>query len=474
MSPRPTSISELQQLFDADPSQVVAQARAAGRAAEAATEALSAFTCISPDIEATAESLAASGAAGKPLFGVPVSVKDSLHVTGLPRWHGTAMATGKLSTIDSAPVQRLREAGAIIIGKTSMSEMGLLASGLGSQFPVVRNPWDTSQTPGGSSSGAGASIAAGVTVAGIGTDIAGSVRLPAAHCGLAALKPTQNTLPYASASTWRSAGPMARTAADLRRLFAVVSQTDTSDHLSFAYDQPLAAERPTSLPNQRGLPNRSGLRNLSGLRVGVMEHPGYGPTMNTETQRLFDNALALLTNAGAELSPYSMGVTDDDFDALDRCLMVRGHAEIAAADPDRVHYLLPQVRAWLDAGPTLAASDYYRDFEHLSARAGGLLTAASEFDLIVSPTMGDHTFAANAFGPDESQSLLHHCNYTAWWNQTGQPAVSLNMGFAADGLPAGLQLAARRRDDWRLLDIAEFVETQLALDIEWPDLVVEA
>lgn len=461
MSARPTSISEIHQLIANDPGQVVAQTRASVRAAAVATEQLSAFTCTHPGAEARAEQLASEGRLSRPLFGVPLSVKDSLHVTGLPRWHGTAMAPGRESGIDSAPVQRLEEAGAVIIGKTSMSEMGLLASGLGSQFPVVRNPWDPTRTPGGSSSGAGASIAAGVTVAGIGTDIAGSVRLPAAHCGIVALKPTQNTLPYASASTWRSAGPMARTVADARTLFEVVSRTDTSDQLGFGYDvAPGSTRRP--------------VENLRGLRVGVMEWPGYGPRMNADTARLFRAAVDLLAGAGAELVDYSLGVTEQDFAALDRCLMVRGRAEIAAVDPDRVQYLLPQVRDWLDAGPQLSAVDYYRDFEHLSARAGQLLGAASEFDLVVSPVMGDHSFPAEDFGPDLSQPLLHHCGYTAWWNQTGQPAMSINMGLAEDGLPVGLQLAARRRDDWRLLDIAEFVESQLALDLEWPDLGVEA
>lgn len=461
MVARPRSVAELHQLFQADPAQLPAQTEASLRAAELATDRLSAFTCTHPGAGARAAELAGQEASDRPLWGVPVSVKDSLHVTGLPRWHGTAMATGKESGFDSAPVQRLQEAGAVVIGKTSMSEMGLLASGLGSQFPVVRNPWDPTRTPGGSSSGAGASIAAGVTVAGIGTDIAGSVRLPAAHCGIVALKPTQNTLPYASASTWRSAGPMARTVADARTLFEVVSRTDTSDQLGFGYDV-----EPGS--------TRRHLEGLAGLRVGVMEWPGYGPRMNADTATLFRRALDLLAGAGAELVDYSLGVTEQDFAALDRCLMVRGRAEIAAVDPDRVQYLLPQVRDWLDAGPQLSAVDYYRDFEHLSTRAGQLLTAASQFDLVVSPVMGDHSFPAEDFGPDLSQSLLYHCGYTAWWNQTGQPAMSIPMGLAGDGLPVGLQLVARRRADWSLLDVAEFVEAQLALDLEWPDLVVEA
>lgn len=461
MSVRPTSVSDLQQLFRADPAAVVSEAVTAGRAAELATDHLSAFTCVSPDLADAAAEVVAAGPDGKPLFGVPLSVKDSLHVTGLPRWHGTAMATGAVSGFDSAPVQRLREAGAIIVGKTTMSEMGLLASGLGSQFPVVRNPWNRSQSPGGSSSGAGASIAAGVTVAGIGTDIAGSVRLPAAHCGIAALKPTQNTLPYASASTWRSAGPMARTVADVRTLFEVVSRTDTSDQLSFGYD--------VAVGSTRHRPD-----DVSGLRIGVMEWPGYGPRMNEDTARLFRSAVDLLAGHGAELVDYTLGVSEQDFEALDRCLMVRGRAEVAAVDPARQRHLLPQVRDWLADGPDLSAVDYYRDFEHLSARAGQLLTTASEFDLVVSPVMGEHTFAAEDFGPDASRSLLHHCNYTAWWNQTGQPAISIPMGVGSDGMPIGLQLAARRRDDWRLLDIAEFLEAHLALDLEWPDLVVEA
>ena len=398
-----------------------------------------------------------------PLSGVMVSVKDSLHVPGLARWHGSATHPGTISTTASVPVERLTRAGAIIIGKTSMPDYGLLASGLSSQFGVIRNPWDPRVSPGGSSSGAGASVSAGVTESALGTDIAGSVRLPAAHCGVTALKPTQGTLAYAPASTWRSAGPISRRVTGVRSVYQALTGPSAADQLSARTDSPQGGA--VSTPSWEPSPAL-----LHGLKVGVLEWPGYGPTMDGDTSTLFDHALALMGEHGASLSDVNPRITTDDFYALDRCLMARCLAELETCPDELRHYLLPQVLEWSRPGRNHSASDFYRDFEHLSSTASRLNVVFDAFDVVVSPVMGVHWFPAEDFGPDIGKPLLYHTNYTAWFNQTGQPAVSLPMGLSTRGLPVGLQIAGRRFDDFALLDIAEAIERILDVQLDYPVL----
>ncbi|QIM17106.1 amidase [Leucobacter insecticola] len=389
----------------------------------------------------------------KPLWGVIASVKDSFHVPAMPRWHGSAAHPGAVSTTASVPVQRLVEAGAIILGKTTMPDFGLLASGVSSTFGVTRNPWDLSASPGGSSSGAGVAVATGATPFALGTDIAGSVRLPAAHCGITALKPTQGALAYAPASTWRSAGPMARTVRETRKLFQVVAIPDPSDQLSREIPR-LNQERP---------------RSLRGVNIGVMEHPGYGPRADSTTAQLFRNATDLFADQGAHLTAVLPNLHDTDFEALNRCLMVRCIAELEGCPAERRDSLLEEIRIWAAPGRDLSAVDYFRDFEHLSTVSARISAQFASYDLIVSPVMGVHRFPATDFGPDTTAPLLYHANFTAWFNQTGQPALSLPMGLSSEGHPVGLQLAGPHGSDFALLEFAETVEELLALTLEYPD-----
>lgn len=389
----------------------------------------------------------------QPLFGVPITVKDSLHVPGLPRWHGSATHPGEISTAKSVPVRRLEAAGAIIVGKTAMPDYGLLGAGVSSQYGIIRNPWDLTKNPGGSSSGAGVCVAAGVTPLSIGTDIAGSVRLPAAACGISALKPTQGSLGYAPASTWRSAGPMARSVAEVRALYRVVAGPHAEDQLSLA-TTPIEAA--AELP-------------LQGLRAGVIEYPGYGIGMDAETGRLFEQTLATLASLGVELTRIDPGLRDEDFYALDRCLMARCLSELATCEEDARDRLLPEIQEWVQPGRSLTAENYYTDFEHLSATASRLASVYDEFDVIFSPVLGDHQFAAEDFAPDTSQALLYHTSYTLWYNQTGQPAVAMPMGLSSEGHPVALQIAAPRFQDFALLSVAEAVERVLDLNLVYPD-----
>ncbi|MDQ0733762.1 Asp-tRNA(Asn)/Glu-tRNA(Gln) amidotransferase A subunit family amidase [Arthrobacter agilis] len=178
----PRSLAEVRENSGAGSGTRLSPVSASVEIARDAMRDLRAMTCVVEGLGASEEEADAEPALTDqfhgPLHGVPVVVKDSFHVVGLPRWHGSAIHSGSLSRFDSAPVARLREAGAVIVGKTAMSELGLIASGNSSQFGDTLNPWNTAMSPGGSSSGTAAAIAYGVTPVGLGTDIAGSVRLP--------------------------------------------------------------------------------------------------------------------------------------------------------------------------------------------------------------------------------------------------------------------------------------------------------
>ncbi|MFZ1428980.1 MAG: amidase family protein, partial [Geminicoccaceae bacterium] len=192
-----------------------------------------------------------------PLDGVPVTIKDSIHKNGWPWMHGTAANRNRPpSSFDAPPAARLAEAGAVTLAKTVMPDFGLLASGVSSAFGIVRNPWRTDASPGGSSAGAGASLAAGIGFASVGSDIAGSVRLPASQCGLVALKPTQGRIPHLAPSTMRSAGPMARNVADAAALLTVLAGADPRDTLALP---------PEATPFEATLAGE-----VRGLRIGLL------------------------------------------------------------------------------------------------------------------------------------------------------------------------------------------------------------
>ncbi|MDQ0733763.1 Asp-tRNA(Asn)/Glu-tRNA(Gln) amidotransferase A subunit family amidase [Arthrobacter agilis] len=248
---------------------------------------------------------------------------------------------------------------------------------------------------------------------------------------------------------------MGTTVADVREIFDVVSRHDESDQWSFPYD---LAERPS----------RYAPADVKGLSVGVIDWPGYGPRMDAETRALFERLLESLSHAGARLSEHKPGITDADFEDLDLCLTTRCEAEVRSAPPDRRSQLLPAVARWAASSPPRSAADHYDSLERLSARAVHLLAAGSRFDLLVSPVMGVHQFPADHFGPDTTMPLLYHANYTAWFNQTGQPALSLCMGFSPGGMPIGVQVVGRRRTDGWLLDVGQSLEDLLSVEREWP------
>jgi len=406
---------------------------------------------------AAAEQSARRWAAGEPrgaLDGVPVTVKDSINAIGLPWRHGTKPNEHlPVATADAPPAQRLRESGAVIAGKTSMPDFGMLASGVSSLYGIVRNPWDLAASPGGSSSGAGASLAAGLTWAAIGTDIAGSVRLPAAHCGIVALKPTQGRVPHLAPSTVRSAGPMARSVADVVEVFHVVSGFDPRDTLALAPD---AGGRADAFTDDE----------VAALRIGLLTEMGYGVPADDPTLRTVHAAARAFEDAGAEIVPMRSPLAPDAYDALDALYLVRALAEWEAhTEEGRESVLAPLVR-WAVGAHRLSATDYERALLRVAADQQRFAAAQSDVDIVLSPVLPTAAFPAEAVGMIPERPL-EHCSFTAWFNQTGQPALSLPFGEDG-GHPVAVQLAGPRFSDSTVLALAGWLERSRGRVPDWP------
>lgn len=397
----------------------------------------------------------AAGAPASVLDGIPVTVKDSVRTVGLPWRHGAAANDGLPdSDVDSPPAARLKEAGAVIVGKTAMPDFGMLASGVSSLYGLTRNPWDLTTTPGGSSSGAGASLAAGIGWGSVGSDIAGSVRLPAGHCGLVALKPTQGRIPHLPSSTVRSAGPMARTVDELADLYSVIAQPDSRDELS------LPAEVFTPRPD---LLSRA---ELGRLRVGVLLDLGYGRPADAEVTDVVRRAADTLAAAGASVETAPTPFDEDPYPPLDALFQVRARTEWEAFDETGRNRVLPELVAWSAGADRLSATDLERAAVAVGRARDRIAARLSGYDVVLAPVVPVVCFPADSVGLDPTRPLAH-CGFTCWFNQTGQPAAALCFGMS-DGHPVGLQVVGQRFADQSVLAVTRWLEAHRGFDPQWP------
>lgn len=395
---------------------------------------------------------------GQPLSrfdGVPVTIKDSVPAMGMRWHHGSALhGDGILGTADGLPTRRLRAAGAIILGKGTMPDFGLSASGVSGSHGIVRNPWGTAWNTGGSSAGGGASLAAGIGMMSVGSDIAGSVRLPAAHCGLAALKPTQGLIPHAPASTVRSAGPITRRASDLLAWTRLLSGPDPLDR----YSLPLTGQTPAAAW-------------LSGVTVGTCADFGFGPDVEPAVRACFDQAAAVLARLVGKLRPIWATYGFDAYLPIDDSLKLRGWYEYAGADAAHRARAPQELVDWFAEAETWTPARI-REFETgIERGVAGTVALMEGVDFLLTPVMPLVNFPAEARGPVFGMPL-RHTTFTAPFNQSGHPAVSLAGGFDARGLPIGIQLVGQRHDDLRLLALATALEAELdvmgAAGKSWP------
>ena len=394
---------------------------------------------------------------GRPLGlldGVPVTIKENIATRGVPVPLGTAATELIPAAEDAPPTARLREAGAVFICKTTMPDYGMLSSGLSSFHPLTRNPWDTTKTPGGSSAGAGAAGAGGYGPLHVGTDIGGSVRLPAGWCGLVGLKPSAGRVPIKPPFVGRVAGPMTRTVADCAALMAVLSRPDWRDA--------------TSLPPQAIAWQQLG-REIRGLKIGLLMDAGWGLDVEPETRAAVEAVAKLLQGAGASVEPLAPFGTRVMADGLDRFWRMRSYLDMQALPAHRREQVLPYIRDWVATGATLSAAEVFTGYSQIAALRDAAVAACQSFDFVLSPTSPVPSYPAEWASPlNDPAKPFEHIAFTLPYNMSEQPALSINCGFTTSGLPIGLQIIGRRHDDLGVLQLAAAYEQLRGVMRPWP------
>src|SRR4051812_10609717 len=388
------------------------------------------------------------------LDGVPVTIKDNIATQGQPVPLGAASVPLVPAERDAPPVARLREAGAVIFSKTTMPDYGMLSSGLSSFHPLTRNPWDLGKNPGGSSAGAGAAGAAGYGPLHLGTDIGGSVRLPAGWCGLVGLKPSLGRVPIDPCYVGRVAGPITRTVDDAALMMSVLSKPDRRDGMSL----------PPASINWKALD-----RPLRKLRIGLMLDPGVGQSLENEVREVVVKAARAFEAAGAVVTEVAGILTREMLDGLDNFWRARMWDDLSKLTPAERATALPYIRQWAEAGAALSGVDVIRGFNATMAIRAAAAKLFCDFDYVVSPVSPVVNFAAELASPinDPAKPFEHIC-YTVPWNMSENPALSINGGYDREGFPIGVQIVGRRFDDLGVLRMAKAFETIRGPQHPWP------
>ena len=411
---------------------------------------INAFAVMNPQaLEAAGES-AARWRAGRPmgaLDGVPCTVKDLLDMAGLPTRRGSRLTSPAPVQDDAPAVTALKNAGAVVLGKTTTTEYGWKTPGDCPLHGITRNPWDTGRTTGGSSAGAGAAGAACFGPLHIGTDAGGSVRLPAAWCGLVGLKPSFGRIPQWPLGAFANvavAGPMARTVGDCALMLSALARFDRRD--------------PYCLPdNDRDW--RDGLsRGVDGLRVAVMRRPGFDAPVDRDGIAAVEQAAAWLAEAGAEIADDAPDLPDVSsvFGRVWGVALARLVAGIAGPERAKLDPGLLEVAA---AEGGMRATDYL-DAEALRLQAAHAMAQFhAGYDLVLTPTVTGGPPPAEAPTRDPIRALwAEWAPWTFLYNLTRQPAVTVPMPAGADGMPRSVQFAAALYRDDLVLRAAWVIE----------------
>jgi aspartyl-tRNA(Asn)/glutamyl-tRNA(Gln) amidotransferase subunit A len=398
---------------------------------------LNAFTCVLADeARARAEDADRELAAGLdrgPLHGVPVSIKDLIDVRGIPTTAASHVRDGHVASRDATVVAHLRRAGAVLVGKTNLHEFAFGITNEDSSFGPARNPHDVTRSPGGSSGGSAISVAAGMALASVGTDTGGSIRIPAAACGIVGLKPTigdvstEGVVPLSR--TLDHVGPLARSVLDAWSVYRALR----GDHQATALAMPVAH-----------------------LRLAVLRRY-FCDLLDDEVRARFEESLERLRGAGATMVETDLSGAE----LIASVYMTIGVADAAAyhaptLDEMPERYSVP-VRLRLEAGRYLLAEDYTRALRGRAVLREAVDRMLSDCDALVLPTLPipAPTLGAQSVtlgGRTESVRNLM-IRETQLFNLTGHPAISIPCGTTSLGLPCGIQLAGGRHQTETLLQV---------------------
>jgi aspartyl-tRNA(Asn)/glutamyl-tRNA(Gln) amidotransferase subunit A len=397
------------------------------------------------------------------LDGVPVTIKENIATRGDPTPLGTAAIDLLPAAADAPPAARVRESGGVIIAKTTMPDYGMLSSGLSSFHKLARNPWNLLLTPGGSSAGAGAAAAAGYGPLHIGTDIGGSLRLPAGWCGIFTLKPSLGRIPIDPPYMGRAAGPMTRDVVDATWFMQVLARPDARDSMSLP-QQDIAWDS-----------FDQGADKLKGLRIGLLLEAGCGLVVEPEVRAAVEQAARLFEGAGATVVPMKPFMTQTMLAGMDHFWRMRSYVDMNALPPDRKARVLPYIREWGDSAAGMSGEAVFRAFNQFHETRVRTVAACRPFDYVISPTSPVVAFPAEHASPtNDPLRPLEHIGFTVPFNMSEQPAASINCGYTRAGLPIGLQIAGRRFDDLGVLQVSRAFELIRGEQRPWPQPPSEA
>jgi len=394
-----------------------------------------------------------------PLDGVPVTIKENIHTRGDPAPIGTrANEDGPPQSADAPPAARVREAGCVILGKTTMPDFGMLSSGLSSLHGITRNPWRVDRNPSGSSSGAAAAAVAGYAPLHLGTDIGGSVRLPATHCGIFGLKPSLGRVPVHPPYLGRVTGPMTRSVADAALLMSVIARPDARDFMSLPFQECGFAALPPLAPK--------------GLRIGFLPDMGVGLTVQPEVRSAAEAAATALAGAGCHVESIRSFLTEEMLDGMCRFFEARSYHDLMNLPAGKREKVLPFVAEWCSwRAARFSGRDVMQAYAHVVAMRDAAVAASQPYDFILSPASPIVAYEAALPAPgNDSHDALPHIAFTVPYNMSEQPAASVNWSYSADGLPIGVQVIGKRFDDAGVLRLSRLLETLRPKQRPWPQL----
>ena len=320
--------------------------------------------------------------------------------------------------------------------------------------PLTRNPWDLSKNPGGSSSGAGAAGAAGYGPLHLGTDIGGSVRLPACWCGLFALKPSLGRIPVDPPYVGRVTGPMTRIVDDAALLMGVLSRPDRRDGMSL----------PPNDINWKALD-----KSPRKVRIGLMLDLGVGQALEPEVREVVVKAARAFEAAGAIVTEVPGVLTREMLDGLDNFWRARMWDDLSKLAPNERGKTLPYISKWVEAGEKLSGVDVIRGFNATMAIRAAAAKLFTDLDYVISPVSPVVNFAAELASPiNDPEKPFEHICYTVTWNMSENPAASINGGYDKKGFPIGVQIVGRRFDDLGVLGMAKAFEGLRGPQRPWP------
>ena len=374
---------------------------------------------------------------------MPLSLKDVIFTRGLRTTGGSRLFGDAVPEEDAIAAGRLRAAGAVLLGKTNTSEFGHKAVTDNPLFGVTRNPWNLEMTPGGSSGGAAAAVASGLGPIALGTDGGGSLRIPAAFCGVYGFKPAWGRVPqHPSFPGWEHlgvTGPITRTVRDAALALDVIAGADDRDR--------------HSLPREAGSYVSACDEEIKGLHVAWTPDLGYA-TVDPAVQTLCENAAAEFESLGCHVEVVNPGWEDCE-EIFRTIVAAQFYAHWSDQLPAQESELDPTLVKFIRSGGAISTRDYVLAMERARAYWHEAQTFLARFDLLLTPTTAVAPFPVGRSGPREiagqAVSVLGWMPFTFPFNLTGQPAASVPAGVTDDGLPVGLQIIGRRNADRTVL-----------------------